>query len=798
MEYLPYLPLPVVIEGLPKKKGKGFPRDGKKRDGTERADFSIKVLDETDKLIRDLSKWKDKYGDAIDPALIFKIEANSNINEKDLGRMGLKVLGVDYKDAVVVFANDDHLIEFRRMVEEYSGEIPATQKDAKNAFIHTFDDVCKIMSEDKKGIRLKKEPLQDGEIAELDIELWHMGIDYKKQLLNWKKDVDIMLNDSGGTFIDEYLSRELFIIRAKVPSSILDDILELGQVARVDRPPKNTMNLSKLKGISLDEIGDITSPEDDDPGILVVDSGIISGHPLLKSAIGDAQSFIEGKMPIDEAGHGTAVAGIALYGNLEKYDKMEFNQGLWIYSARICDENGDYDHEKLLENRLHEAIKYFIDNYDNIRVVNLSIGDTENVYKRGEYQFKLAAFIDELAFDYKDKKLLFVISAGNYDDGETIIESLDEKTGSKYPNYLIDDPRVKIIDPSTSALALTVGSLSLGQGSEYRWFSQALAGYEKFPSPFTRTGPGINDMIKPDLVEFGGDLSVEKGSGIVVDSSIGVITTGKDFLTEGLFIIENGTSFSAAKVSHLAAKLWRELPDASSNLIRALLVASATIPDVRPRPLDNFKLKTGSVDEQSKLLSIYGYGIPEFDRAFSYINRALLIDEREIKLNNIVVYEIPIPVEFLSSGNGRMISVTLAFDPLTRMRRKQYCGATMIFHLFRGVDAKQITQKYAEMDEFDMVQGNTPASLAKNEVKLIPGASLVKNGTVQKKMWVIDGVQKITDDALKLVVICSDKWIDSEEYRQNYAIVVTVEQREMVELYNKIKNKIRIKERIKV
>lgn len=799
MEDYPHLHLPLIVKGLPKKKGKYYPSQGNKRNDTERADFGEKVLNETDKIIKDFSKWKDKYGDDIDPALIFKIEANSTINESDLGRMGLKVLGVDYKDAVVVFADDDHLTKFRQMIIEYSGEIPATQKDAKQAFIHAFEDVRKIMPEEKKGNRLKKEPMQDGETAELDIELWHLGAEYKTQVLMWKDGIDELLKKSGGTITDYYPGRALFIIRAKVPSSLLDDILDLGQVARVDRPSKNTINLAKLKSISLDEIGEIASPEDDASGILVIDSGIMSGQPLLKSAIGEAQSFIEGKTPVDEDGHGTAVAGIALYGCLQNFGEMEFNPELWIYSARICDENGDYDKEKLLESQLHEAIKYFVENYDNIRVVNLSIGDTENVYQIGEYQFKLAAFIDELAFNYKDKKILFVVSAGNYEDGKTISEFLDEKTGSKYPKYLMDNACVKIIDPATSALALTVGSLSLGQGSAHQWFSKLLAGDEYFPSPFTRTGPGVNGMIKPDLVEFGGDLSIERGSGIVVDPSIGVITAERDFPTEGLLTIEDGTSFSAAKVSHLAAKLWNELPDASPNLIKALLVASAKIPESRPRPLDELNLKKVPVEEQSKLLYIYGYGVPKFDRAFSYMNRALLIDENEMKLNNIVVYEIPIPVEFLSSGNGRMISVTLAFDPLTRMRRKQYCGATMDFHLFRGVDAEQITQKYAEMDEIDLVQGNAPTSLTKNEVKnIIPGASLVNKGTVQKKTWMIDGTQKIIDDSLKLVVMCSDKWINDEEYRQSYAIVVTVEQRDTVQLYNKIKDRIRTKERIKI
>jgi len=646
---LPHLDLPVMVEGLTRKKKKAYSKPKKERSDAERAEFWTKVLDESDKIIEKFSKWKDKYGNRIDPALIFKIEANSPINEADLDKMGLRVLGVDYKDAVVVFADDEHLTEFKRMLKEHSGEIPPSQKGARYAFIHAFEDLREITPDEKKGIRLRKEPLEEGGIAILDIELWHLGKEYRNQMLSWKEGIDKILKVNGGGVTDFYPGQALFIIRAKVPSSILDDILNLGQVARVDRPPKTVIDLAKVKGTSLDEIGKLPSPEDNAPGILIVDSGIMSGHHLLTPAIGDAQSYLYGKSPTDGDGHGTAVAGIALYGDLQKsIDEMTFNPELWIYSARVCDEKGEYDEEKLPETQLRNAIKYFVSNYDNVKVVNLSIGDPEKVYQVEECQFRLAAVVDELAFEYKDENILFVVSAGNYEDGRTAMEYLDDKTGSKYPTYLLNESGVKIIDPATSALALTIGSLSLGQGSAHRWFSKTLAGYESFPSPFTRTGPGVNGMIKPDLVEFGGDLTIVRGSGIVTDPSIGVVTTEKNFLKEGLFTVVDGTSFSAAKVSHLTAKLWKERPTATSNLIKALLTASAKIPEpgIRPPPLDKLDLKKGPAEEQSDLLNIYGHGRPNFERAFPAPNMVLLIDEREIKLNDIVIYEIPVPKEF--------------------------------------------------------------------------------------------------------------------------------------------------------
>lgn len=795
-ERLLHLPLPVTVEGLAKKRGGGHSEPEKKRGDAERAAFGKKVLDESDRIIESLLKWKDKYGDKIDPALIFKIEANSPINESDLDRMGLKVLGTDYKDTVVVFADDEHLTEFKRMMGEHSGEIPPNQKNAKYAFIHAFEDIRKVTPDEKKGVRLKKEPLKGEEIAILDIELWHLGEEYRRQIVSWKDGIGKILKDRGGEITDFYPGRALFIIRAKVPSSVLDEILNMNQVVRVDRPPKVTIDMVKVKGLSLGKIGKIPSPEDDAPGILIIDSGIMSGHPLLNTAIGDSQSYLDGKSAVDEAGHGTAVAAVALYGDLQQcVDEVGFTPELWIYSARVCDENGDYDEEKLPETQLRDAIEYFVGNYENIRVVNLSIGDIEEVHRSEGKQFRLAAAIDELAFDYKDNNIMFVVSAGNYKNSKTGVEYLDEEIASRYPSYLLDDPNAKIIDPATSALALTVGSLALGHGSAYKWYSPTLAGFEEFPAPFTRAGPGMNEMVKPDLVELGGDLTFERGSGVVTDSSIGIITAEKDFLSEGLLTIENGTSFSAAKVSHLAARLWKDIPNASSNLIKALLVASARIPELKPPPFDSLDLKGGSSEEQSKLLNIYGYGLPNLDRAFPISTRVLLIDERKLKLNDIAIYEIPVPTEFYRGTGRRIISITLAFDPPTRKTRKQYLGATMNFHLFRDVTVEEVKQKYAEMEIYDTDEERT----LPKEITLIPGASLTKKGTIQKRMWVMDGtIRQDIDESLKLVVICSDKWMNDEEYRQKYAIVATVEHRSIVDLYNIMEARVRTRPRVRI
>jgi hypothetical protein len=186
--------------------------------------------------------------------------------------------------------------------------------------------------------------------------------------------------------------------------------------------------------------------------------------------------------------------------------------------------------------------------------------------------------------------IIFVISAGN-----SYHEDLEyEQLRTDYPNYLLNK-NARIIDPATSAIALTVGSLSYGRGSMTEPADvrrQAIAKLRGYPSPFTRTGFGVDGMIKPDVVDFGGDLALDlsyrEGLDLPKVSQLGdnvagvsVVTFSKNFQSS-LFHICSGTSFAAPRVANIAAQLFTKYPNASSNLIRALIVNSAVLPKEIP------------------------------------------------------------------------------------------------------------------------------------------------------------------------------------------------------------------------
>jgi hypothetical protein len=516
-------------------------------------------------------------------------------------------------------------------------------------------------------------------------------------------------NKSTFKMTDKYLGNYLCLARIKIDIEVLDLLLDEFIVKEINRRPHPAFESRSEYNPSLSSLPDPIPPDANSCGIVVVDSGIQSGHPLLSTTIGEAEVFLSNTQKatggeIDTSGHGTGVSGIAAYGDIERcIFSKEFRSSASIFSARILDDKDEYDEDLLLENQLEEVVKYFAGNYPaKCRVFNLSIGNRNSIYNSGDKQFRLAAKLDEIAYRYQDYDLVFVVSAGNArpfssDEGERYL--------TEYPNYILESES-RIIDPATSAIAITVGSLSLGRGSINNPNDaqvHSVAKIRGYPSPFTRTGFGVDGMIKPDVVAYGGDFVID-GNRIMgdVNAAVSVITLSLSNIGGKLFTISSGTSFAAPYISNLAAQLFDKYPKASSNLIRALIANSASLPPEIP---DEFQIGSRMRDkdktaQMAKQLSVYGYGQPNLERAmYSMENDVVLVCDRILmEIGDFHVYEIPIlPPEFLKTKGERTLSITMAFDPPTRHTRgDSYLGVTMGFSLFKGVDIADILNSFVD------------------------------------------------------------------------------------------------------
>lgn len=728
----------------------------------------------------------------INPKNVFKLQLNKTYGDLDedlLGRMGMHLLARNDKRAVVVFPESADLEALRQRIAQYSGRVPDGSQYAE---LDAIEEIVPLGPEDRRGARIRQRPLEPGETAPLDVELWHGGdIQECRRRI---REIRAFLEGRNLRVTDDYVGTSLCLLRAQVTALVLDDLLAIDYVKEVDRRPEPSFELLPVIRAELDDLVDqVEAPAEDLIGVLVVDSGVAGGHPLLGPVLGDAQVFPDpervrvrgGAEDAHDGGHGTGVAGIAVYSDVgECIATRAFRPTARLFSARVTDENNEYDPDTLIEHQLQEAVAYFLNNYPAVRVINISLGDERLPYEEGSYQFRFAAMIDELAYQYRDREVLFVVSAGNAKP----MDLTPDEVLTHYPRYLLEDPRRRIIDPATAAIALTVGGLAYGSGrvpgtNGDEWVHRLVAGDRGYPSPFTRTGWGINGAIKPEVVEFAGDWRYNSGRIGDEPQHAGIPSASRNFAPpEGrLFRTVVGTSFAAPRVANLAARLFRDLPGASSNLVRALIASSAKIPEARP---PGFETKE-AFDPDA--LRLYGYGQPDYRRArFSAENDVLLLADEVIGVDSFRLFTVPaLPREFLTARGKGYISVTLAFDPPTRHTRSDsYLGVRMEAKLFRNSTHEAVADAIRALtkDEAKIFGKNKPTvgSLKKDlgvaiEVDLRPGVNARKVGTLQRGIATVSNTAWQYDGGpLILAVVCQRKWAQQSIETQRFAVVVSL------------------------
>ncbi|ABA23111.1 Peptidase S8 and S53, subtilisin, kexin, sedolisin [Trichormus variabilis ATCC 29413] len=808
-----HLKLPRIINIELPRRSHGGGGGGKRADFIEHGKH---LLDQLSGLTERTKQKSNPF--RLDPKLIFKIKVTKKLSDDLVNQTGLDILAFEPDKAIVVFSSDLELKEFRRRLENYSH----ITEGHEYSYLGAIDELVPLEREDRIGRLLELKPVQLGELAALDLELWHTGDrqEMKVSLEHIAETIEYFSSDTAPMRMsDSYVGEYLCIARIKVTHEVLEFLLELETVKEIDRPPQPAFERTADYNLPISRIPEVISPPEDNCGILVIDSGVQRGHPLIARVLGEADVFPDPAQQLirggadDVHGHGTNVAGIAIYGDVENcIKKLSFDPTVWLFSARVTDENCEYYEDLLVETQLDQAIRAFVDQYPNCKVINISLGNAKQIYRDGMKQFRLAAKIDEIAYQYQNqnKNIIFVISAGNSYHEELGYEQLR----TEYPNYLLNK-KARIIDPATSAIALTVGSLSYGRGSmtepgDVR--RQAIAKLRGYPSPFTRTGFGVDGMIKPDVVDFGGDLALDlsyrEALGLPKVSQlednvagISVVTFSKNFQSS-LFNICSGTSFAAPRVANIAAQLFTKYPNASSNLIRALIVNSAVLPKEIP---DEFSKGTES-KKIKKQLQIYGYGQTDLERAMYSAENYVVLSEDNIfiPVGKFHIYEIPqLPEEFFDIEGTRTLSVTLAFDPPTRPTRgDSYLGVTMEFNIFKGIDKESVVNAYVDASRTDK-----PGEFAEIPIKnlkkkypkrsitidLSPGSNLRKKGTVQRGQTQLkSGAKKYNNLPMTLVVSCNRKWANPDEIEiQRYALVVSVSHSDpQVNLYNRLKLKV--------
>ena len=510
--------------------------------------------------------------------------------------------------------------------------------------------------------------------------------------------------------------------------------------------------------------------------ICVVDSGVSGENPFLKPILRRdiSNSFVYGCSPTEDAyGHGSGVASLAAYYNVE-YEKGGVNRAAaFIASARVMTDDGQLDaprvedanddvrnQARLLSTILRDVVSHF--QPLGVRIFVLSLQLSGHIWSHAHRRQVArnawtARTLDILSREYG---VVFVTITGNVSPNE-VGDLLDV---SSFPSHLLS-PLAKVLDPGHAALAVTVGSVA--QSARVIIASHLAIAAPGQPSPFTRSGPGFGDCIKPDFVEFGGNLVRDSKSGTVRPNAGTNVVMASGKLTPALQH-QHGTSFAAPRVAHHLAVILSELKalgiEPTASLLRAMLGASATRPP-----------GSEMLDDKSKDLSLLGYGRPDALTALNCAKHsALLYWQGEIPVDHTAIFRIHVPADLAGQSGRKRIVVSIASaPPVQQWGVAEYLGAEMKFRLFRGdCDIADVEAKLQREED----EKNEASKLALDDLQTDLGILRRSRGTLQvdTHSWTRHEADFSADDYTLGVALSAASWCKNGE-RVSVAVVVRVE-----------------------
>lgn len=774
MPELPHLILPRAEVDLERRKRPGF-GGGVVRDQREQ---TARVRQEVNATLAERDRLR---AAAIDPRLIVRVRTAAPVPEEDWLRAGLVVLGQDDRDSVVLFASDGELGEFRRRLERYGQPIPEGQENPSYAgLIGAIEEFRFLEPSDRIGSALREEEFTSPDAFagdrtfSLDVELWETGTQLER--MGEVERIETELLGRGAEISDRYIGINFTVFRLQGNGTAIRWLLQLPVVRLIDLPPQVDLEVEQLLEVTTPELGTVEAPDMDAPLVGIIDSGVNHGHPLLANVVIDRIAEPASLGPNDDAGHGSKVSGVAAYGDVRRcLEEGRFKASARLISARVLNADGRFDDRRLIVTQMRAAVTEL--HRRGCRIFNLSLGDRRKVYDGAKVD-KWTAVIDELA---RELDVLFVISAGNYE--HRVVRAPEEHL-TDYPRYLLE-PLGRIVEPATAASALTVGAIAstaaLGARMPGDVSLRPIAAMGE-PSPFTRAGFGVSESLKPDLCDDGGNQFYDGATQRIGRRPQSEILTTHPRYLERLFTTEIGTSYAAPLVAHKAALVLRVLPDASANLLRALLVNSARVPEparLKLQPLGN-----------EAMLKLCGFGIPNAEMAASSDpNRVVLFADDEIGMDKFFVYEIPITPEFSETRGDRYIRVSLAFDPPTRHTRAAYLGVEMSFRLVRGKTLDAVLEHYRRRNVAE--EGRQPDMEARYNVSFDSGPNFRERGAMQNATFTIRRNPAAEyGETYYLVVRCERQWFPDELATQRFAVVVEIGHTADVDLYERIRQRV--------
>jgi hypothetical protein len=554
----------------------------------------------------------------------------------------------------------------------------------------------------------------------------------------------------------------------------------------------------------IDDLQDrITSAPDDCPVVCILDTGVNNEHPLLRPSLpaGDMHAYNPIWNVADHQGHGTEMAGLALYGDLIELlvETRPIELTHQLESVKIKPPVGE-NPPRLYGDITADAIAQAeIQAPHRKRVVCMAVSATD--FRDRGRPSSWSARIDSLCAGADDETpRVIVVAAGN----------TDFEMRHLYPDSNMSD--FGIHDPGQSWNAVTVGAFTeKDQIDAVEYPDWRLVGSFGDLSPCSCTSMTWQRPwpIKPDIVMEGGSMAIDPAAGNAdyVDS-LGLVSTNWRFATERPLTITFDTSAATAQASRMAAILQGQYPEYWPETIRALVIHSAEWTEAMRQRFAPLRTKR----EYENLLRYCGYGVPNLARAmWSAKNAVTLVAQDALQpfdksgsryiTRDLNLHEIPWPVEVLQELGETQVEmrVTLSYfiepNPARRGWTRKYSYAS---HGFRY----DVKRQLESLEEFrarinkaarDEETGRATGSPSDANWKL--GPQLRKLGSVHSDMW-MGTAAELADRGHIAVYPVIGWWRENPRHarwnkRARYSLVISIKTPEVdVDLYTTVQNMI--------
>jgi len=610
-----------------------------------------------------------------------------------------------------------------------------------------------------------------------------------------------------------FLERTVLLMRGS-KGQIKDSLMFLNSIAELRRAKETAEFFDALTPIEQREWTDDLLERTHFPSggnlphICILDTGVNRGHPLLTQSLdsGDLHTVEPSWDVSDNEGHGTGLAGLALFGDLT--DALETQASIRIThrleSVKLLRHGGDNAERHHGHLTVEAVSRPEVQEPHRRRVFSMAITAKDN-RDRGRPSAWSAA-IDSLSSDTSNDGLtprLVIISAGNVREPDAWLH---------YPDSNTTDG---IHDPGQSWNALTVGAYT-------EKIDTAEIGYTSIApfgglSPFSTTSVMWDKAwpLKPDIVLEGGNAAKDSYGGAVWMSSLSLLTTHHR-PEERLFTTTNATSAATALCSRMAAQLMADYPAFWPETIRALIIHSGEWTEAQRQM---FMTEGTDKEKHKALIRHCGFGVPNLSQAlWSAANSLTLIAQDTLqpfekegsstRSREMNLYELPWPLSELESLGETQVEmqVTLSYfiEPNPSERgfkgRYKYESHGLRFEAKRPTETTEEFRKRINKLVRDEEEG---ASAAKTDSGWMLGTQLRHHGSLHSDIW-RGQAAKLAQLGIIAVYPVTGWWktragLKRYDKKARYALLVSIRASEVeVDLYEVIEKLVSVSTEIEV